>query len=67
MTAATLDSDYKTDATVAWFGTLQPAIRTDVLLKTFVGPGSGESIQTEFRGDGFVVIQPYEAATFQAD
>lgn len=55
------------NATVAWSGTLEPTIRTDVSLKTFVGRGSGESIQTEFRGDGFVVIQPYEEAVFQAN
>ncbi len=28
--------------------------------------GRGESIQMEFRGDGFVVIQPYEEVYFQA-
>ena len=28
--------------------------------------GSGESIQMMFNGDGFVVIQPYEEATFQS-
>jgi uncharacterized protein (AIM24 family) len=55
------------NATVAWSGSLEPKIRTDVSLKTFVGRGSGESIQTEFRGDGFVVIQPFEEAVFQSD
>lgn len=54
------------NATVAWSGSLQPRIKTDVSLKTFVGRGSGESIQTEFQGNGFVVIQPYEEAVFQA-
>ncbi len=54
------------NATVAWSGSLEPKIRTDVSLKTFVGRGSGESIQTEFHGNGFVVIQPYEEAVFQA-
>ena len=54
------------NATVAWSGTLQPEIRTDVSLKTFIGRGSGESIQTQFAGSGFVVIQPYEEAYFQA-
>jgi uncharacterized protein (AIM24 family) len=48
------------NATVAWSGNLSPEIRTDVSLKTFFGRGSGESIQMEFRGEGFVVIQPYE-------
>jgi uncharacterized protein (AIM24 family) len=54
------------NATVAWSGNLEPNIRMDVSFKTFLGRGSGESIQTEFNGTGFVVIQPYEEATFQA-
>ncbi len=64
----TPDSPVITDpnATVAWSGTLEPKIRTDVSLKTFVGRGSGESIQTEYAGNGFVVIQPYEEVMFQA-
>ncbi|TWT32700.1 AIM24 family protein [Blastopirellula retiformator] len=48
------------NATVAWSGSLEPSLRTDVSLKTFFGRGSGESFQMEFRGNGFVVIQPYE-------
>ncbi len=64
----TPDSPVITDpnATVAWSGSLEPRIRTDMSLKTFVGRGSGESIQTEYAGNGWVVIQPYEEATFQA-
>ncbi len=54
------------NATIAWSGGLSPEFRTDMSLKTFVGRGSGESIQMEFRGDGFVVIQPYEEGTFQS-
>lgn len=54
------------NATVAWSGTLNPEFKTDVSLKTFFGRGSGESIQTRFAGDGFVVIQPFEERTFQA-
>lgn len=48
------------NATVAWSGTLQPEFKTDVSLKSFFGRGSGESIQMEFNGDGFVVVQPFE-------
>lgn len=48
------------NATVAWSGNLQPKIKTDVSLKTFIGRGSGESIQMMFEGDGWVVVQPYE-------
>lgn len=48
------------NATVAWSGNLQPDFVTDISLKTFLGRGSGESIQMKFSGDGFVVVQPYE-------
>ncbi len=54
------------NATVAWSGTLVPEFKADVSLKTFVGRGSGESIQMSFRGDGFVVVQPYEESYVQA-
>lgn len=53
------------NATICWSGNLQPEFKTDVSLKTFFGRGSGESIQMEFNGDGFVVIQPYEEVAFQ--
>jgi uncharacterized protein (AIM24 family) len=54
------------NATIAWSGTLQPEFKTDISLKTFFGRGSGESIQMEFNGQGFVVIQPFEEAMMQA-
>ena len=53
------------NATILWSGNLTPEFRTDVSLKTFFGRGSGESIQMEFNGDGFVVIQPYEESPMQ--
>jgi uncharacterized protein (AIM24 family) len=53
------------NATVAWSGNLQPEFKTDVSLKTFFGRGSGESIQMSFRGDGFVVVQPFEEIYLQ--
>jgi uncharacterized protein (AIM24 family) len=53
------------NATVAWSSSLEPNIKTDVSLKTIVGRGSGESIQLEFRGDGWVVLQPYEEVYLQ--
>ena len=58
------------NATVAWSGGLSPELKTDVSLKTFLGRGSGESIQMSFTapaGDDeeFVVIQPYEEAPLQ--
>ena len=54
------------NATIAWSGNLEPKFRTDVSLKTFFGRGSGESIQMQFEGEGFVVIQPFEEAALQA-
>ncbi len=53
------------NATVAWSGNLKPDLKTDVSLKTFVGRGSGESLQMAFKGEGFVVIQPYEEIIYQ--
>jgi uncharacterized protein (AIM24 family) len=54
------------NATVAWSGSLSPEFKTDVSFKTFLGRGSGESIQMLFQGDGFVVVQPYEEVYLQA-
>lgn len=48
------------NATVAWSGNLSPELRTDINLKTLLGRGGGETFQMVFRGDGFVVVQPYE-------
>ena len=53
------------NATVAWSGTLNPEFKTDISFKTFLGRGSGESIQMLFKGNGFVVIQPQEEVYFQ--
>lgn len=47
-------------ATVAWSGNLTPEFKTDISFRTFIGRGSGESIQMAFSGEGFVIIQPYE-------
>lgn len=54
------------NATVAWSGSVSPEFKTDISFKTFLGRGSGESIQMLFQGDGFVVIQPQEEVYFQA-
>jgi len=54
------------NATVAWSGTLEPEFKTDISLKTFLGRGSGESIQMHFRGNGFVVVQPMEEVYFDS-
>ena len=54
------------NATVAWSGNLQPEFQTDISFKTFIGRGSGESIQMRFEGTGFVIVQPYEEVYMQA-
>lgn len=48
------------NATVAWSANLSPELKTDISFKTFLGRGGGETFQMLFRGDGFVVVQPYE-------
>lgn len=48
------------NATVAWSGNLNPKLKTDISIRTFLGRGSGESIQMEFSGEGFVIVQPFE-------
>ena len=54
------------NATVMWSGSLTPDLKTDISFKTFLGRGSGESIQMRFDGDGFVVVQPFEETYFQS-
>lgn len=58
----TPDAPVYTDpnATIAWSGNLEPTFKSDISLRTFMGRGGGESFQMEFKGDGFVVIQPFE-------
>ena len=53
------------NATIAWSGSLTPELKTDVSLRTFLGRGSGESMQMCFQGDGFVIVQPYEEVYMQ--
>lgn len=48
------------NATVAWSGNLNPQMKTDISLKTFIGRGSGESFQLMFEGEGWVIVQPCE-------
>lgn len=47
-------------ATVAWSGGLTPDLKTNIDFKTLIGKDSGETFQMKFRGEGFVIIQPYE-------
>jgi len=54
-------------ATVAWSGNLSPEFKTDISFRTFIGRGSGESIQMAFSGEGFVIIQPFEEVYMSKD
>jgi uncharacterized protein (AIM24 family) len=47
-------------ATVAWSGALQTDFKTALTLGSFFGRGSREGLQMAFRGEGFVLVQPYE-------
>ncbi|WP_414469776.1 AIM24 family protein [Methanobacterium sp. ACI-7] len=60
--AVTPDRPVYTDpnATVAWSDGLSIDYKTDVNLGTLLGRGSGETFQMQFRGEGFVIVQPYE-------
>jgi uncharacterized protein (AIM24 family) len=47
-------------AAITWSSGLSTSIKTDVNLKTFIGRGSGETIQISFTGSGWLLIQPSE-------
>jgi uncharacterized protein (AIM24 family) len=47
-------------AAIAWSGGVRTKVKADVNMKTFIGRGSGESIQLAFEGDGWVLVQPSE-------
>ncbi len=47
-------------AAITWSSGVSTSVKTDVNLKTFIGRGSGESIQMAFQGAGWVLVQPSE-------
>lgn len=47
-------------AAITWSSGVTTSVKTDVNLKTFIGRGSGESIQMAFQGAGWVLVQPSE-------
>jgi uncharacterized protein (AIM24 family) len=47
-------------AAIAWSGTVETTLKTDVQAKSLIGLGSGESLQLGFSGTGWVLIQPSE-------
>lgn len=48
------------NATIAWSEHLQPELYVDQDLRSMLGRGGGETYRMAFRGNGFVVVQPYE-------
>jgi uncharacterized protein (AIM24 family) len=53
-------------AAITWSEGVKTAVKTDVNLKTFIGRGSGESVQLAFSGEGWVLIQPSEGRVTSA-
>src|SRR3954451_4266618 len=47
-------------AAITWSEGVSTSVKTDVNLKTFIGRGSGETVQLAFSGNGWVLIQPSE-------
>ena len=47
-------------AAITWSEGVNTSIKADVNLKTFIGRGSGETIQLALSGNGWVLIQPSE-------
>ena len=45
---------------IAWSGSLETTFKSDLQARTFIGLGSGESVQLGFQGEGWVLIQPSE-------
>ena len=53
-------------AAITWSSGVRTTVKTDVKLKSFIGRGSGESIQMAFEGDGWVLVQPSEGRVDQS-
>jgi uncharacterized protein (AIM24 family) len=47
-------------AAITWSSGVKTAVKTDVNLKTLIGRASGETLQMQFTGDGWVLVQPSE-------
>ena len=45
---------------ITWSSGVKTAVKTDVNLKTLIGRGSGETLQMQFSGDGWLLVQPSE-------
>jgi uncharacterized protein (AIM24 family) len=47
-------------AAIAWSSGVSASIKTDFKMKNLIGRGSGETFQTAFSGQGWVLVQPSE-------
>jgi uncharacterized protein (AIM24 family) len=47
-------------AAITWSSGVKTAVKTDVNLKTLIGRASGETLQMQFSGEGWVLVQPSE-------
>jgi uncharacterized protein (AIM24 family) len=47
-------------AAITWSSGVQTQVKFDANLKTFIGRGSGETVQVAFSGQGWVLVQPSE-------
>jgi uncharacterized protein (AIM24 family) len=47
-------------AAITWSSGVKTSVKTDVNLKTLIGRGSGETLQMQFSGDGWLLVQPSE-------
>jgi uncharacterized protein (AIM24 family) len=47
-------------AAITWSSGVNTSVKADVNLKTFIGRGSGETVQMAFSGDGWLLLQPSE-------
>jgi uncharacterized protein (AIM24 family) len=54
-------------AAITWSSGVTTSVKTDVNLKTFIGRGSGESLQIAFQGAGWVLVQPSEGRVDAAE
>jgi uncharacterized protein (AIM24 family) len=53
-------------AAITWSEGIKTSVKTDVNLKTFIGRGSGETVQMAFSGNGWLLIQPSEGRVTSA-
>ena len=53
-------------AAITWSEGVTTSVKTDLNLKTFIGRGSGETVQMAFSGNGWVLIQPSEGRVTSA-